>query len=135
MTPKDAVVIAQGFTRLSLNTYLVFVLISLAFAGMAVLSEDIFETPAYDDKRKIMCIGYTLLSVTMLLFVLYLTARSNAALTLGKELMQGRAESQEIKALGVFRSMSTLWVLFFMTAIIITVNYIVLIYAVEGGLF
>ncbi len=135
MTPKDTVALAQEYTRLSLKAYLFFILISFTLAGVTILSPDIFETPAYDDKRKIMCIGYTLLSVTLLLFILYLTARSNAALTLGKELMLGHEETQEIKALGVFRSMSTLWVLFFMTAIIITVNYTILIYAVESGLF
>jgi len=135
MTPKDVVTLAQGFTRLSLMVYLVFILASVAFAGVTVLSPDIFETPAYDDKRKVMCIGYSLISVTMLLSVLQFTARSNAALLFGKELIEKDAEAHGPKALGAFRSTSTLWALFFMTAIIITVNYIVLIYAVEGGLF
>jgi len=135
MTPKDAATIAQGFTRLSITVYLAFIVFSVAFAGVTVLSPDVFETPAYDDKRKIMCIGYSLVAVTMLLAVLHLMARSNAALTLGKELIEKAHGTQEIQALSAFRTTSTLWALFFMTATIITVNYIVLIYAVDGGLF
>ena len=135
MTAKDALTASQGFTRMALGIFVVFLLISLAFAGVTVLSPDVHETLAYDDRRKVMCIGYTLLAVTLLLAVLYLTGRSNAALKLGKALMPPEPDHEAAKSTAVFKPLTALWALFFMTAIIIVVNYIVLIYAVDGGLF
>ena len=133
MMAGQALSAAQNYTRSALLTYLVFVIVSLAFAALTVLSPDIYETEAYADKRKVMSICYTLVAVTMLLIVLHLTARSNASLALGRALAAKDAGADT--ASGVFRGLSTLWGLFFMAAPIITVNYIVLIYAVEGGLF
>jgi len=135
MTAKDAVAVAQGYTRMTLGVCLVFIVISLLFSGVTVLSPDVHETLEYDNQRKVMCIGYTLLSVTMLLAVLHLTGRSNAALRLGHELLPVDPDAEATKPTGIFRPLSALWALFFMTTIIITVNYIVLIYARDGGLF
>ena len=135
MTASDAVKISQGFTRLLLGTCLVFLLFSLAFAGLTVLSPDIHETEAYANVRKVMAIGYALPAVTMLLLSLWLTGRANAALRLGEEIMLSDSQAEAVKSIGVFRPLSALWALFFVTAIIIVVVYIVLIYAVDGGLF
>jgi hypothetical protein len=132
MTARDAVMLAQGYTRVAVWVYLMFALVSLAFGAVTILSPDVYETIAYADKRKVMSIGYSLVAVTMLLAVLHLNARSNAALTLGQAL-QGEEAGGGNGA--VFRRLSALWALFFMAAIIIVVNYCVLIYAVDGGLF
>lgn len=135
MTASDAVRISQGFTRLLLWSYLAFLLLSLAFAGLTVMTTDVYETLAYANKRIVMAIGYTLAGSTLLLIALHFTGRSNAALTLAEELMAKDSEAETVRSIGLFKRTSALWALFFMVAIIITVNYIVLIYAVDGGLF
>lgn len=135
MTANDAVKASQGFTRLMLLVYLAFLAISLLFAGLTVLTPEIFETLAYADKRIVMAIGYSLSGCTLLLIALHLNGRSNAALTLGQQLMLAEDSADTARPNGLFKPISALWALFFMAAIIITVNYIVLIYAVDDGLF
>lgn len=135
MNATEAVQISQGYTRMSLTNFIAFLLFSLAFAGVTVLSPDIHETAAYADVRKVMCIGFTLPGIVMLLIALHFTAKSNAAMRLAEELMFADEEKQSVRSIGIFRQTSTLWALFFMTAIIIVTNYITLIYAVDGGLF
>jgi hypothetical protein len=135
MTAGDAVRISQGFTRMLLGTYVVFLLFSLSFAGLTVLSPDIHETEAYANVRKVMAIGYALPAGTMLLLALWLTGRSNAALRLADDVMAAVSVNETRESIGLFRPLSALWPLFFITAIIIVVVYIVLIYAVDSGLF
>ena len=135
MTPGDAVKISQGFTRLSLWVYLAFLTLSLVFAGLTVLSPEISETLPYADNRIVMAIGYSLSGGTLLLIALHLNGRSNAALTLGEHLLLASEGADMLPAISLFKRTSALWALFFMAAIIITVNFIVLIYAVEGGIF
>ena len=131
MTAKDAVDLGLRFSRLNAINIYVFFLLSLAFGGWTVLSSDINETEAYADVRKVMAIGYVLLAVSTLLLSLHFTSRASAAFKLGGRLV----EPPEAGSKGVFRGISVLWVLFPMVATIIVVSYIVLIYAVDGGLF
>lgn len=135
MTASEAARISQGFTWLSLWNYLAFLVLSLTFAGLTVLSPEINGTAAYADMRIVMAIGYSLVAVTLLLIALKMTGRSNAALKLAAELIGTDAAAEAAAQGGLFRPMSALWPLFFMTAIIIVVNYIILIYAVDRGLF
>jgi len=131
MTAKDAVDVGLRFARLNANNIYAFFLLSLAFSGWTVLSADINETEAYADVRKVMAIVYVLLSVSTLLLSLHFTSRASAAFKLGGRL----ADPAEEGSKGIFRGISVLWVLFLMIATIIVVTYIVLIYAVDGGLF
>ena len=135
MKETDALGISQGFLRMALWAYFVFLLISVVFAGVTVFWPEVHETLAYDDRRKMMSIGYTLISVTLLLLVLRLNGRSNAALKYGQASVADGGGAEPAPRPDVFRPLSALWALFFMTAIIIAVNYTVLIYAVEGGIF
>ncbi len=131
MTAKDAVEVGLRFTRLNAINIYFFVLLSLTFGGLTVLSSDINETEAYADVRKVIAIGYVLLAASTLLLSLHFTSRASAAFKLGGRL----ADPSEGGSKGVFRGVSVLWVLFLMVATIIIVTYIVLIYAVDGGLF
>jgi len=131
MTAKEAVDVGVRFTQLNVRNIYVFILLSLVFGGWTVLSADINETEAYADVRKVMAIGYVLLAVSTLLLSLHFTSRASAAFKLGG----GIADPSGARTKGVFRGVSVLWVLFPMVAIIIIVTYIVLIYAVDGGLF
>lgn len=131
MTAKDAVDVGLRFTRLNTINIYAFMLLSLAFGGWTLLCADINETEVYADVRKVMAIGYVLLSVSTLMLSLHFTSRASAAFKLGGKL----AEPSEAGSKGVFRGVSVLWVLFPMVATIIVVTYIVLIYAVDGGLF
>jgi len=131
MTAKDAVDVGLRFARLNAINIYVFILLSLGFGGWTVLSADINETEAHADVRKVMAIGYVLLSVSILLLSLHFTSRASAAFKLGGQL----SDLSEGNPKGIFRGISVLWVLFPMVATIIVVTYIVLIYAVDGGLF
>ncbi len=135
MTSAGAADIARRYTALTLACYLAFMMVSLLFAGITVLSPDIFETAAYEDRRKVMAMGYTLLSVTLLLGMLALNTRANAMQKLGLALMAQGDIPQMPLVKSAFRTINPLWILSLMAATIITVNYTVLIYAVEGGLF
>lgn len=134
MTAKDAVAAGLKFSQLNIRNIYAFILLSLLFGGLTVLSADINETEAYADLRKVMAIGYLMLSVPLLLLSLHFSARANAAFSLGGALAADHP-AIERPTKGIFRGTSLLWVLFPMVAIIIVVTYIVLIYAVDGGLF
>jgi len=132
MTATEVANIAVRYTRLGTRNIYVFILLAVMFGGWTVISPDVNETEVYADVRKVMAIIYTLLSVSLLLISLHFTARGNAAFRLAAELLPSEAAAL---VPGVFRPVSALWILFPMTATIIIINYVVLIYAVDGGLF
>jgi len=135
MTSKEAYDIALKYMRLNIRNFYIFIAVGLAFGGWTVLTSDVNETEAYADLRKVMAVGYTLISVSLLMVTIKYMVRSNAAVKLAGELLQGEPASERAQSLSIFKPTSILWALFAMTAIIIVVNYIVLIYAVDGGLF
>jgi len=134
MTAQDAVNAGLRFNDLNLRNIYAFILLSLVFGGMTVLSGDVHETEVYADMRKVMAIGYLLLSVPLLLLSLHFTARANAAFSLAGKLAAD-VPAIDSPTKGIFRGTNLLWVLFLMVAIMIAVSYIVLIYAVDKGLF
>lgn len=133
MDAVDAIRVAQGYLRLSLMNFTLFLGLSLLFGGWTVVSPDIHETLAYADIRKVMAIGYAIPGVALLLSALYLCGRSNATLKFAAAL--ARPAMTEGGWEDAFRTLNPLWLLVFYPAVLIAVTYVILIYAVEGGMF
>lgn len=131
MTAMDAVHVAQGYARLLFWNFGAFLVLSLGFGGLTILSPEIRETLPYADMRKLMVIGYGLPALALVLAALHFCARMNAALEMAGAMAGAEAQAGE----GVFRPLSVLWLLTLYPAIIIVVSYTLLIYAVDGGLF
>lgn len=138
MTTNETHNAASQYFDLNIRNIYIFMILALVFGGWAVLSPDFNETAPYADLRKLAAIGYSMVSVILIVLTLKLMVRMNAALRLAQSTLSpsadGSAEAQK-DARRLFRPISALWALFPMTAIMIVVNYIILIYAVDGGLF
>ena len=135
MDAIETVRAAQGYVRLSLWNFALFLGLSLLFGGGTVLSPEINETLAYADIRKVMAIGYAIPALALLLSGLYLCGRSNATLRLGALVAGPLMNEAQSDWQGAFRPLNPLWLLVFYPAILIAVVYVVLIYAVDSGLF
>lgn len=130
MTSKDAAALAARYASLTLRNSHIFTALCIGFVVWIVASPDLHETEAYADVRKLLAIVFCVLAIPLMLATLKLMARMNAAARLAGELLQADAE-----AAGLFRPVSPLFALASMTTAIIIVTYIILIYAVDGGIF
>lgn len=135
MDAMAAIRAAQGYLRISWLNFVVFLALSLCFGGWTVLSPEIHETLAYADIRMIAAIGYTIPALALLLCGLYLCGRSNATLRLAATLSKPVTDEDKAAWDAAFRPLNPLWLLVFYPAVLIAVIYVILIYAVDGGLF
>lgn len=132
MTSSEAYGIAQGYTRIAMTAIYVFTMLCVGFVVWIVNSTDLHETESYDDLRKLLALVFSIFAVPLMLAAVKLLARSNAAVRLAGELFNSEHSESDTR---LFRPVSPMFAFFAMTVAVIAVNYIILIYAVDGGLF
>ena len=135
MTSNDAYDISLRYTGLVMRTVYAFIALSVGFVVWIVVSTELNETEAYADVRKMLALVFTIMSVSLMLATLRLMAKANAASDMARALFHGDAANEAVKDIRLFRPVSPMFALCGMLVAIIVVNYIILIYAVDGGFF
>lgn len=135
MTSKDAYDIALSYTRMTMRNVHVFIALCVGFVVWIVVSTELNETEAYADVRKMLALVFSVMSISLMLATLRLMAKANAGADMARTLFHSDPANEAVKDIRLFRPVSPMFALFGMLVAIIIVNYIILIYAVDGGFF